>query len=87
MRGRGGRDECRDVASAVVQEVVWQAWDEGESLRRIADRAGLQEHHVRRYLLMHGGVRPSLTRPSSRHLSPGEREEISRGIAVVSLHG
>ncbi len=67
---------------AAVQEVVWQAWGEGESLRRIADRAGLQEHHVRRYLLRHGGVRPALPRRSSRHLSPGEREEISRGIAV-----
>ncbi|WP_225873335.1 IS30 family transposase [Cellulosimicrobium composti] len=67
---------------AAVQEVVWQAWGEGDSLRRIADRAGLQEHHVRRYLLRHGGVRPVLPRRSPRHLSPGEREEISRGIAA-----
>ncbi|WP_246209632.1 IS30 family transposase [Cellulosimicrobium composti] len=67
---------------AAVQEIVWQAWSEGESLRRIADRAGLQEHHVRRYLLRHGGVRPALPRRSSRHLSPSEREEISRGIAA-----
>jgi hypothetical protein len=67
---------------AAVQDVVWKAWREGESLRRIADRAGLQEHHVRRYLLRHGGVRPSLPRRSPRHLSPSEREEISRGIAA-----
>ncbi|WP_426308573.1 IS30 family transposase [Cellulosimicrobium sp. E-16] len=67
---------------AAVQDVVWQAWGEGESLRRIADRAGLQEHHVRRYLLRHGGVRPALPRRSARHLSPGEREEISRGIVA-----
>ncbi|MFJ2301037.1 IS30 family transposase [Oerskovia paurometabola] len=64
------------------QAVVWEAWGEGESLRRIAERAGLQEQQVRRYLLRHGGVRPSLPRRSLRHLSPGEREEISRGIAA-----
>ncbi|MGB2556539.1 transposase [Cellulosimicrobium cellulans] len=67
---------------AAVQEVVWEAWGEGESLRRIADRAGLQEQHVRSYLLRHGGVRPPLPRRSPRHLSAGEREEISRGIAA-----
>lgn len=67
--------------SVPEQAVVWEAWGEGESLRRIADRAGLQEQQVRRYLLRHGGVRPSLPRRSLRHLSPGEREEISRGIA------
>lgn len=67
---------------AAVQDVVWQAWGEGESLRRIADRAGVPSHHVRRYLLRHGGVRPALPRRSPRHLSPGEREEISRGIAA-----
>ncbi|MCO7273838.1 helix-turn-helix domain-containing protein [Cellulosimicrobium cellulans] len=37
---------------------------------------------MRRYLLRHGGVRPSLPRRSPRHLSPCEREEISRGIAA-----
>jgi IS30 family transposase len=68
--------------SVPEQAVVWEAWGEGESLRRIADRAGLQEQQVRRYLLRHGGVRPSLPRRSLRHLSPGEREEISRGIAA-----
>jgi IS30 family transposase len=68
--------------SAAEQALVWEAWGEGESLRRIADRAGLQEQQVRRYLLRHGGVRPSLPRRSLRHLSPGEREEISRGIAA-----
>lgn len=67
---------------AAVQDLVWQAWGEGESLRRIADRAGVPSHHVRRYLLRHGGVRPALPRRSPRHLSPGEREEISRGIAA-----
>ncbi|WP_455566347.1 IS30 family transposase [Oerskovia paurometabola] len=68
--------------SVPEQAVVWEAWGEGESLRRIAERAGLQEQQVRRYLLRHGGVRPSLPRRSLRHLSPGEREEISRGIAA-----
>ena len=34
--------------SAPEQVVVWEAWGEGESLRRIADRAGLQEQQVRR---------------------------------------
>jgi DNA-binding CsgD family transcriptional regulator len=68
--------------SAPVQDVVWQAWGEGESLRRIADRAGLQEHQVCRYLLRHGGVRPVSLSRSARHLSLLEREEISRGLAV-----
>ncbi|WP_186810526.1 helix-turn-helix domain-containing protein [Cellulosimicrobium sp. TH-20] len=37
---------------------------------------------MRRDLLCHGGVRPSLPRRSPRHLRSREREEISRGIVT-----
>ncbi|MER5361004.1 helix-turn-helix domain-containing protein [Streptomyces sp. NPDC002785] len=39
-------------------------------------------HHVRRFLYQSGGVRLTLQQRSERHLTGGEREEISRGIAA-----
>ncbi|MFD9411302.1 IS30 family transposase [Streptomyces sp. NPDC059989] len=39
-------------------------------------------HHVRRFFQQSGGVRLVPRRRSSRHLTCGEREEISRGIAA-----
>ncbi|MFT9473441.1 helix-turn-helix domain-containing protein [Streptomyces sp. 11-1-2] len=38
--------------------------------------------HVRRFLHQSGGVRLAPRQRSERHLTCGEREEISRGIAV-----
>lgn len=39
-------------------------------------------HHVRRFLYQSGGVRLTPQLRSERHLTGGEREEISRGIAA-----
>ncbi|MFJ9968767.1 helix-turn-helix domain-containing protein [Streptomyces avermitilis] len=39
-------------------------------------------HHVRRFLYHSGGVRLVPHQRSERHLTGGEREEISRGIAA-----
>ncbi|WUX64160.1 helix-turn-helix domain-containing protein [Streptomyces sp. NBC_01431] len=39
-------------------------------------------HHVRQFLYQSGGVRLTPRQRSERHLTGGEREEISRGIAA-----
>ncbi|WP_230991251.1 helix-turn-helix domain-containing protein [Streptomyces endocoffeicus] len=39
-------------------------------------------HHVRRFLHQRGGVRLTRQQRSPRHLTGGEREEISRGVAA-----
>ncbi|MFD4971283.1 IS30 family transposase [Streptomyces sp. NPDC058424] len=39
-------------------------------------------HHVRRFLYQSGGVRQALQQRSKRHVTGGEHEEISRGIAA-----
>uniref|UniRef100_UPI003571005C helix-turn-helix domain-containing protein n=1 Tax=Nocardia testacea TaxID=248551 RepID=UPI003571005C len=43
---------------------------------------GIPLQHVRRFLAQTGGVRKRPRVPQSRHLTPAEREEISRGLAM-----
>ena len=62
-------------------EQVWVGFRAGESLSRIGRREGVPKQQVARYLQSHGGVRPLPARRSPRHLSVGQREEISRGLA------
>lgn len=67
--------------SSQQQDQVWSALRAGESVSRIARSQCVPMQHVRRFLLQTGGVRPPQRRRSVRHLSVGEREEISRGVA------
>lgn len=62
--------------------LMWDRWQRGESLHRIA--ALFNRHHssVRGILAESGGIRPSERRRSTRALSLAEREEISRGMAA-----
>lgn len=62
------------------QDEVWDRWGRGEPSRLIARALRCSPAVVRRHLAVHGGVRPAARRRSDRHLSVGEREEISRGI-------
>src|SRR5699024_7934914 len=57
-------------------------WRDGASLSSIARGLGAPVQHVRRFLGQTGGVRESPTQRASQHLSTGEREEISRGLAA-----
>jgi transposase, IS30 family len=61
---------------------MWDRWQRGESLHKIA--RSFDRHHgsVRGILADCGGIRPPKRRRSPRSLSLAEREEISRGVVA-----
>ena len=61
---------------------VWDRWQAGDTTRSIGRRLGRTGASIRAFVESTGGVRPHPRRRSRRHLSLGEREEISRGIAA-----
>ena len=63
------------------QELVWELWGEGTSLRAVARKLCARPEYVRRYVTSTGGVKPAPRKRSKRCLSKHEREEISRGLA------
>lgn len=58
--------------------MMWDRWQQGESLRRIAPLFDRHYSSVRNILAEHGGIRPPVRRRSPRVLSLAERDEISR---------
>ncbi|MGI5142949.1 helix-turn-helix domain-containing protein [Streptomyces sp. CA-106110] len=54
----------------------------GQSFSLMGRALGAPMHHVRRFLYQSGGVRQAPQQRSTRHLTGGEREEISRGMAA-----
>ena len=62
--------------------LMWDRWRRGESLQKIAQLFDRNHSSVQRILALSGGIRPPERRRSTRALSLGEREEISRGIAA-----
>ncbi|GLF95252.1 IS30 family transposase [Streptomyces yaizuensis] len=75
--------QVRDYGfSAIQQDEIWRRWREGESFNSMGRVLGVPMHHVRSFLAQTGGVRQAPPRRSARHLTPGDREEISRGIAA-----
>ena len=63
------------------QELVWELWGEGTSLRAVARKLCARPEYVRRYVTSTGGVKPAPRKRSKRCLAKHEREEISRGLA------
>ena len=62
---------------------LWRRYQAGEPVHRIAKALGQRSSsNVYRALEATGGIAPAERRRSSRVLSFGEREEISRGIAA-----
>ncbi len=61
---------------------MWDRWQRGEPLHRIAALFDRHASSVRGILMQHGGIRPPPKRRSPRVLSLAEREEISRGLAA-----
>jgi len=61
---------------------VWERWQGGEAMRKIARRLGRESSSVRTLIEDCGGVRPVPRRRHPRHLSFTEREEVSRGVAA-----
>lgn len=68
--------------TAEEDDVLWEGWRRGDSSRLIARTLRTSPAFVRKTLAEHGGVRPQPRRRRALHLTMGEREEVSRGIAA-----
>jgi IS30 family transposase len=62
--------------------VMWDRWQKGESLEKIAQLFDRTHSSVARILRQTGGIRPPKRVRSGRTLSLAEREEISRGVVT-----
>ena len=60
--------------------VMWDRWQKGESLEKIAQLFDRSHGSVARILRQTGGIRPLKRARSTRTLSLAERKEISRGV-------
>jgi len=61
---------------------VWERRAAGELNRVIGRRLGRSGASIRALIEASGGVRPTRRVRTARHLTLGEREEISRGVAA-----
>ena len=61
--------------------VMWERWQRGDSLHRIAQLFDRSHGPIQRILAEAGGIRPRPRRRSRLALSLAEREEISRAVA------
>lgn len=61
---------------------LWKAWAAGHSLRDIGDALGRHSATIHGKIKQHGGIAPVERRRAASHLSPAEREEISRGLVA-----
>src|SRR5664279_2444080 len=64
--------------------LMWERWQKGESLQRIAQLFDRNHSSIQRILAETGGIRPAQRSRSRSALTLAEREEISR--AVVAGH-
>jgi len=62
--------------------VMWDRWQKGQSLEKIAQLFDRSHGSVARILRQTGGIRPPKRVRSARTLSLAEREEISRGVVT-----
>jgi IS30 family transposase len=62
--------------------VMWDHWQKGDSLEKIAQLFDRTHSSVARILRQTGGIRPPKRVRSGRTLSLAEREEISRGVVT-----
>jgi len=62
--------------------LIWDRWQQGESLHRIAQRLATRHSSIRQVLVRTGGIRPPPRHRSTRALTLAEREEISRSVAL-----
>src|SRR6516165_11421489 len=64
------------------KDQIWDWHQAGVPVKRIARRLGRNNASLRKLVGETGGVRPRARVVNERHLSLGEREEISRGLAA-----
>jgi IS30 family transposase len=69
------------------ENLIWELWRGGESLREIVRVLGETKPRIRRFLLESGGIRPVPRRRRAGHITAEEREGISRGIAAGEAAG
>lgn len=70
------------------KQIIWQRWQEGQSLSDIGRAIDRAPASIFGYLRQHGGIRPAQRGRSEIALSLGEREEISRGLSCgTSIRG
>jgi hypothetical protein len=62
--------------------LIWAMWRRGDAIREMEPTLGETLPRIRRYLRESGGIPPIPRRRRLGHLTLGEREEISRGIAA-----
>ncbi len=62
------------------KSLMWDRWQRGESLHKIARLFDRHQSSVRRILAESGGIRPAPRRRSIRALSLAEREDVSRAL-------
>jgi len=62
--------------------LMWERWQQGESLHRIAKLFDRHHSSVRGILAESGGIRPAPRRRSIRSLSLAEREDVSRALVA-----
>ena len=72
----------RTYYTEAQKALMWDRWQEGDSIRDIARLFDRYHASVRGIFARCGGIRPPMRRRSARSLTLAEREEISRGIAV-----
>lgn len=68
--------------SAAQRAEIWDRWQCGESMSSIGRRFDRESSSIFSVLSPTGGIRPAQRKRSSRVLSLGEREEISRGLSA-----
>jgi len=64
------------------KSLMWDRWQRGDSLEKIAQLFDRSHGSVARILVQTGGIRPAQKTRSRRALSLAEREEISRGVVA-----
>ena len=64
------------------ENLIWDLHRRGESIREIERVLGETMPRIRRFLRESGGIRPVPRTRRIGHITAGEREEISRGIAA-----
>ena len=69
--------------TAAEKTELWDRWQRGESLKEIGRAFGKPSSSIHLQVSPHGGIRPAPRRRSRLSLTLSEREEISRGLAVI----
>lgn len=72
----------RTTLSAAERSQLWERWRAGDSVAEIARGLSRPYWPVYSQVSQHGGIEPRRRSRRQEHLSLGEREEISRGLAA-----